>query len=230
MLNKEEVRKSMPPGLRGSITDSFIDMLNNIPGDQELAENIRNNFMSYTKVLSDGKFKTEDYLKAVMYVSFKLMGYSNKESYAKTFPTRYQALVAKGTSDKDISAYVAAYSKGKLIGLLLEQSMIPTWVLNQDMFQKALNTQYLLMTGAKSEMVRFQAANSLLTHLKPPEKKEMNINIGVAESDGLKELKSAMTQLAKTQIEAIGEGQSAKSIAHSKLIIDAEVVEQEDDE
>lgn len=93
-----------------------------------MAEAIKDNFLSYTQVLSEGKFKTEDYLSAVMYVSFKLMGMTNQDAYARTFPARYRTLLNNGTSAKDISSYVSMYNKGRLVNLILEKSLIPTWV------------------------------------------------------------------------------------------------------
>ena len=63
---------------------------------------------------------------------------------------------------------MTSYNKNKLVNLILEQSMIPSWVLNQDMYQKALNVQCELMLTANSEKVS-DAANSILTHLKPPQ-------------------------------------------------------------
>lgn len=218
MLTEDEVKRALPSNLKTIDVAGLTNALNSIQVDPEAADNIRNNFISYTHILKEGKFKIEDYLNAVAYSSFKIMGYNNQEAYARTFPNRYQALVAKNTSAKDISAYVAAYSKNKLVNLILEQAMIPTWVLNQDMFQKALNEQFNLMTSAKSEMVRMQAANSILTHLKKPETKEFNINIGATDSDGMKDLKETMAELASQQQKMIAAGVGAREIAQKPII------------
>ena len=225
MLTLEEVKKAMPPALRSSVNENLVNSINNIPIDPEIAENIRNNFITYTSVLKDGKYKMSDYMNAVAYVTFKLMGYTNNEAYARTFPQRYAEFGAKGKSAKDIASHVAAYAKNKLVNALLEQSSIPTWLLNQDIYQKAINTQADIMVNAKSEMVRMQAANSLLTHLKRPETKEMNINLGVQETSGMKELNDLMTQLAEKQLNSIQNGTSTREIAHQSIIIDGEAEE-----
>lgn len=240
MLTNSEVTQALPPQLRATVDQDFVDMVNNASTDPEAAKMIRENFISYTGVLKEGRFKTEDYVHAVAYVSFKLMGYSNRESYSRTFPVRYQALVAKGTSDKDISAYVAAYNKNKLVNLILEQTLVPMWVLNQDAYQKAINTQLELMAYSKSDKVRSDAANSILTHLKRPEKKEIELNLGVAENSGMAELKGMLTDLASRQQELIQEGTPTKEIAHQKVIrgapsdsgevVDAEVVTPDPDQ
>lgn len=218
MLTVALVEKALPPNLKSAATQAFVDQINNIVSDPVVAEEVRNNFLSYTKVLQDGKFKTEDYLNAVTYVSFKLMGMSNQDAYFRTFPARHQALVAKGTSAKDIASYVSMYSKGKLVNLIIEQSLVPTWVLNQEAHQKAINVQVDLMTNAQSEMVRMQAANSILTHLAKPKEAGPLVNIDMRENSGMGELKDMLVQLATKQRELISNGVSTKEIADQKII------------
>jgi hypothetical protein len=197
----------------------LVDMINNVVSDPVIAEQIRENFLSYTAVLKDVKFKTEDYLNAVAYVSFKLMGLSNQDAYFRTFPQRHAALVAKGTSSKDISAYVSAYNKGKLVNLILEQTLVPTWVLNADVYQKAINTQADLMINAQSELVRTQAANSILTHLAKPKAAGPLINLDMRENSGMNELRNVLTELATRQRDLIQNGQATtKEIADQRII------------
>lgn len=211
-LTVDDVARALPANLKQAATQDLTDKLNNIADDPELAQNIRDNFVGYIHVLKDGKFKTEEYLHAVMYVSFKLMGYSNKDAYEKTFPDRMAAHILKGTSQKDLSAYVAAYAKGKLVNLIYEQSMIPTWVLNQDAYQEAINTQVNIMRTSPSDLARTQAANSVLTHLKKPDKVDQ-LNLDVKEHSGMKELIGAMTKLAEGQLGAIKQGVPTALIA-----------------
>jgi hypothetical protein len=219
-LTQDDVKQALPSHLRASVTQTIADTLNSISGDPLIAQNIRDNFVGYSAVLREGKFKTEDYIHAVAYVSFKLMGHNNEDSYARAFPQRYAALLAKGTSKKDISAYVSAYHRGKLVNLIMEQSLVPTWVLNQDLFQKALNIQAELMLNASSEKVRTEAANSLLTHLKKPETKGgFQINLNTEDTSGMKEMRDTLRQLAQQQRDMIEVGQMRTvDVAASRLI------------
>lgn len=217
-LTVTDVAKALPPTLKGAATQAFVDQINNIVSDPVVAEQVRDNFISYTKVLQEGKFKTEDYLHAVTYVSFKLMGMSNQDAYCRTFPQRHAALVARGTPAKDIAAYVSAYHRGKLVNLILEQSLVPSWVLNQDAYQKAINTQVDLMTNAQSELVRTQAANSILTHLAKPKEAGPLVNIDMRENSGMNELKNMLVDLATKQRELISNGVPTKAIAEQPII------------
>lgn len=217
-LTLAEVVGALPANLKRSATQQLVDDLNAITNDPLVADNIRNNFISYTGVLKDGKFKTEDYLSAVAYVSFKLMGDNNKDAWAKTFPQRHAILVSRGADEKTISAHVAAYSKGQLVNKILEQSMVPTWVLNQDLYQRAINVQVELMTTASSEKVRAEAANSILTHLKRPEVAKGQIDLNIKDTSGMNELKGLLGDLARQQIQSMEGGASIKTITDSVII------------
>lgn len=230
-MTVEVLREVLPKNLRGVATQEFADKINSIVSDPMVAEEVRNNFLTYSKVLNEGKFKTEDYLNAVVYATHKAMGYTNKDAYARTFPDRYSALIAKGADEKTISAYVAMYHKNKLVNLILEQAAIPMWLLNQDVYQKAINTQLGIMSDPDvSPKVRAEAANSILTHLKPPEVKKFEIDVGVKNEGGIEDLKATMRELAQTQLQAIERGMGVKDLAARKLTaIDAETVNDDDD-
>lgn len=218
MLTREEIQSALPVHLKNAATDGLVEALNEIPVDPIYAENIRENFLSYSGVLKDGRYKIEDYLNAVAYCTFRFAGHNNQESYIRTFPQRYAELVAKNKSSKDISSFVSMYNKGKLVQKIMEQAMIPVWLMNQDIMQKAINKQVELMEGAKSEMVQMQAAKALMEILKKPEAKEVNVNLGAVEDKGVDALRDLMGQLANKQKEMIGGGMSTKEIAHQKLI------------
>lgn len=226
MLTVVELREAFPPHMKHAASQELADKVNQYNADPDFAKSLRDNLISYTRVLQEGKFKAEDYISAVTYVSLKLMGFNNQESYARTFPDRYMILVARGADDKEISAYVAAYNKGKLVNLVLEQTLVPVWVLNQDLYQKAINVQAELMLFANSEKVRTEAANSLLTHLKRPEKHQVELSLGQAEAAGLNELKEMLTSLAQAQQGAIQGGMNTQAISHQRLarapVVDAD--------
>ena len=218
MISTQELAAAMPPALKSQATDSLANMLNNIASDPLVAETMRENFITYSHVLKDGKYKMDSYLNAIKYVSFKMMNLSNVEAYERTFPQRMAALTAAGTNKKDISSYVAMYHKGKLVQAILEQSLVPVWLLNQETYQRAINVQADLMMNAQSEMVRTTAANSILTHLAKPKEVVAKISLDTNESSGMNELREAMTKLAQQQQDLIRNGISPKEIAGQRII------------
>ena len=114
---------------------------------------------------------------------------------------------------------VCAYNKGKVVQRLLTQSMIPVWVLNQDKVQEAINVQAQLMLTAKSEKVRSDAANSLLTHLKQPEAQKVQLDVAVKQDESIGELRRAMIELAAEQKNALRAGiMDSDELGRRKLI------------
>jgi len=229
MLTLKEVQDSLPAGHKNHITQNMVDQLNNLSKDTEESRYIRENFISFSQVLQEGRFKLGDYVRAVMYVSHKVMGKSNLDSYKSTFPDRYAQMVSDGRQPKDIASYVAAYNKGKLVNLVYERAMIPTWVLNQDMFQAALNTQYEIMNDVGvSDKVRVEAANSILTHLKKPEVNKAELKVDIGMNDGMKALEQRLGEMAEMQMKTIeGKAMSVEDVAGMPLNIpEAETVDE----
>jgi len=225
-LTVDQFKQALPDKVKKSINQELIDQINTTLSEPELFESYRENLLSYTKVMADGRFKVDSYIQAVKYVSHKLMGCTNIEAYTKTFPDKYQRFVAQGVQAKDIASYVTAYNKSKLVNLIFEQTLIPSYVLNQDLYQKALNVQADLMVNSGSDKVRCDAANSLLTHLKMPETQKVELEIGVKEDSSIGALRQATLELARQQRLAMEAGQmSAQEVAHARIVIDVDATE-----
>jgi hypothetical protein len=225
----DNLKKILPTGKKHLATQQFVDSFNKTLESSEIRQELRENFLGYTQVLQDGRYRIEDYLSAVKYVSYKLMGDSNVVAWSKTFPERYTSLVQKGIADRDLDSRVAMYNRNQLVNKILEQSLIPTHVLNQDIYQKAINTQAELMMTARSEKVRSDAANSLLTHLKMPETSKVQLDVNVKQDDSINELRKTTMELVSQQKRMIEAGaMTTREVAHSK-IIEGEVEDITDD-
>jgi hypothetical protein len=225
-LTVDQFKNALPDRLRKTINQELIDQINNTLSDPDMFETYRENLLSYAHVMGDGKYKMESYVSAVKYVSHKLMGASNIGAYVKTFPDKYQDFVNRGVDPKDIASYVTAYNKSKLVNLIMEQTLIPSYVLNQDLYQKALNVQAELMMTAKSEKVRSDAANSLLTQLKMPEITKVQMDVSVKEDGSIAALRATTLELAKQQRLMLESGaMNAQDVAHTKLVIDVDAEE-----
>lgn len=218
-LTVESLKKITPPRQKQNITPEFVDKLNKMIDDPEYREYFQDNIVGYIDVLNNPNTNVVQYVNAVKYVSCKLMGLTNQDAWIRTFPDRYQRLQDEGKEDAYLRSLVCAYNRGKLVNEILQQALVPTWVLNQDKFQKAINVQAALMTTAKSEKVRTDAANSLLTHLKQPEMAKVSVDVNVKQEDSIGELRKAVTELSLAQAEAIRLGvKDAQAIAEAKII------------
>ena len=223
-LTIEEVRCSLPAKIQTAVTQELVDKINDLNSDiPDAAENIRENFITYVDVLSEGKYKIEDYLNAIKYVSFKLMGKTNRDSYRFTFPQRFRRMKESEMPDKDIDSIISAYNRNKLVNKIYEKTIIPSWILNQDAYQEAINTQVKLMRTSSSDRVRAMAADSILNHLKRPENLgQAQLNINVNTGSVLDDLQKNMLELVKTQRDMIKAGVSAKEIAEQRIVIDVD--------
>lgn len=222
-LSIEQFKRCLPSNLKGNVTEEIVNRFNEVLNDPVAREAIADNLIGYTSVISQGKFKLESYLYAVKYVTYKSMGDSNIQAYRKVFPQRIQELESKGIPAKDINSMVSAYNKSKLVTKLFESMMIPTYILNQDAFQQAINVQKeLMLDPTVKPLVRCQAAKALMDTLKPPEVKQMELSVAVKETDTVTELRKATTELAKAQIDALRKGGDLESILKSTIIQDAE--------
>lgn len=219
-------KKALPDKVKKSVNQELVDQVNKMLSDPDMYEAYRDNMLSYTHVMADGKFKISNYIDAVKYVSHKLMGCTNLLAYTKTFPDKYNDFVARGVSSSDIASYITAYNKSKLVNLIFAQTLVPSHVLNADLYQKALNVQAELMVSANSEKVRSDAANSILTHLKMPEVQKIELDIGVKQDSSIDALRASTLELVAMQRQMIKAGaMSAGEMAGSKLVIEGELVE-----
>ena len=224
MLQLEAVKKLVPKAQRTMITQDFLDKIEASVTNSEVAEQFKENFVTYLNVLSKGKYKMDDYISAVKYVSYKLLGYSNIKAYAATFPDRYQRLKDEG--QQQIEAFVSMYARGKLVNQIFEQTMVPTYVLNAPLHQEALNELAMMIKDPDVRgMTKVKACEAILQHTKQPEVVKGELTIGIEQSDTINDLREIVETLADThKVLLEKKGMTLKEIAEGN-IIDAEYKE-----
>lgn len=218
MLALESVRKLVPKNQRTLITQEFLDKLEASVSDSLVAEQFKENFVTYLNVLSKGKYKMEDYINAVKYVSFKLLGYSNINAYIATFPERYERLKAEGQTQ--IEAFVSMYNKNKLVMQIYEQTIVPSYVLNAPMHQQALNTlAAMIIDDDVRGMTKVKACEAILQYTKQPDIVKGELTIGIEQSDTINDLREITENLADTyRMMLEKKGMKLKDVAEADII------------
>ena len=213
----ESIKKLVPKAQRTLITEDFVNRLEASMKDSIIAEEFKDNFITYLNVLSKGKYKMEDYISAVKYVSFKLLDYSNVKAYAATFPERYQRLVEEG---QQIDAFVSMYNKNKLVIQIYEQTIVPSYVLNAPLHQQALNTLAAMIQDEDVRgMTKVKACEAILAYTKQPEIIKGELTIGIEQSDTINDLREVTEQLAETYRKALqGGARTLTQVAEAKII------------
>ena len=218
MLALESVRKLVPKNQRTLITQEFLDKLEASVNDSLVAEQFKENFVTYLNVLSKGKYKMEDYINAVKYVSFKLLGYSNINAYTATFPERYERLKTEGQTQ--IEAFVSMYNKNKLVMQIYEQTIVPSYVLNAPMHQQALNTlAAMIVDDDVRGMTKVKACEAILQYTKQPDVVKGELTIGIEQSDTINDLREITENLADTyRMMLEKKGMRLKDVAEANII------------
>ena len=211
------VKKLLPKSHATMLTQDFLDRIEASVKDSEIAEQFKENFITYLSVLRGGKYSMEDYLHAIKYVTFKLLGYTNRDAYISTFPERYSRLEKNG---QNVDPFVQAYNKGKLVNQIYEQTMVPTYILNAPLHQEALSelAKMIRDPGVRG-MTKVKACEAILNYTKPPEVAKAEITIGMDQQETISELREVTEGLAAVLQQSIKEGsQSLKEVAHRKII------------
>ena len=227
LLSLEQFQTALPRRVKMNLSQELVDDINAILLSSPEREAFRENLLGFASVLQEGNYSIKSYINAVRYCGFKLVGDTNLQAYIKTFPDRYQKMLDQNWKEKDINSQVSSFHRTKLVNKILEQALVPQWLLNQDLYQKALNVQASLMMSARSEKVRCDAANSLLTQLKMPETQKVSLDVSVKEDDSINELRRTTLELVAQQRKLLEAGAvSAKEVAEQK-IISGQVIEGE---
>ena len=122
--------------------------------------------------------------------------------------------------ERHIDAVVSAYNRGQLVNNIYEQTLVPSHIINQGMYQKALNKLAELMMYAKSEKVQSDSAARLVEALRMPETQKVELDLTVKGDNSINELRDSTLQLVAQQKAMLETGtMTAKQIAHSKLAI-----------
>lgn len=219
-MTTTEFKDALPAQMKKNVNQDLLDKINLIMANDDDREHFRNNIVGMSYVLKEGKFKLDSYVNAVRYIGFTMMGKTNQESYALTFPDKVNLWNTKGKTAKDISAAVAIYNKSKLVNLVREAALIPAHIYNADVFQEAINIQAELMRTANSEKVRSDAAACLIKELRQPEVQKVELDIGVKEDSAIASLRDTTAKLVEQQRAMLKSGaMNAEEVAHQKMVV-----------
>ena len=109
-LAKDEFMSVLPPDMQKHVNKEVRDNVNKLLTDVDYAEQYRENLLSYTTVLTKGKFKLSGYIKAVKYVSLCLQGHSSNDAFSITFPEKIDKWDKDNVDSSTVSKYCLLYT------------------------------------------------------------------------------------------------------------------------
>lgn len=210
-----------------SVTPGLVDKINALANSDELSQTFKDNLTTYTTVLTQGVFTPAQYVSAVQYVSYRLMGHDVRPAWEKTFPERHATLLQKGTPAKGINSHASAYNKTKLVNLITEQSLIPSYIINNGYFQEAMDVGMgILRDPDASDKNKIDAMGKILDHTAMPESlmnSQAKDEMSDKGMDIIAQLAASVKALAAGKRKAIIDGTvTTKEVAHMPIYEEGE--------
>ena len=162
MITKDEMVDALPPQMRKSMNDATYYSLSTALSDPDELVRFKENFITFTTALKDGKYSVQQYIDAVKYVSFKKMGLTNLEAFKRTFPAKMERYNKVGKTIAEVNSFVSSYNATKIVSNIFDHSMVPIHVLNQDAVQEAINAHLKVLRHSTNDLAVVKAADSLL--------------------------------------------------------------------
>lgn len=227
--NKEQLQRLLPRNKKHLANDSVLALLRDPLDSSNIQEFISDNFINYTDLLKDSTtYGLKDYINAVKFASHRMLGSTWLECYKKTFPDRYDEHLAEGKTLDALRARADGFSRTKLVQSILERGYIAPYLLNQPLFQEALNTAAkIMLDDSVGAMARVNAAKTVLEYTKAPEVQKLQMEVGIKASDELSQLEDTMNKLADVVYTGIQSGKLTSKEAIESRIIEVEAEDYE---
>jgi len=203
------------------INDETIDEVNKLAADPDYGAEFLESYLDHLNVLADSPRNTpQQYLRAVKFFSLVEAGNNLTNSYIKVFPERYEAR-RRNNSDEEardaIRGEASRYNGSKMVNEIRKIATIPVQLIHRHLLHEAILENAKLMTGAKSEMVRQKAADTLIRELKPAEDQVLNVKVDDNTTSVISELQKATQELAAQQHEAVKAGLPMSQITAARI-------------
>jgi len=205
------------------INQDTVDFINEAETNELVVDEFRENFLTYSKVLNEGKFTLKQYVNAVKFTTYKMLDYNDSEAFILTFPEKYDRLKVDYAHDDEkfrrlISSYANRFKSSKLVVQIMQQTIVPSYIYNAPLFQEALLEATKIMKHSKSDIARVNAIAQILNHTKAPEEQNVNLNIGLKDNETVSDLRDMVEELSDKQREMMKQGVSPAEIAQMKIL------------
>lgn len=225
-LDLAAVKAVLPPAQRNNMTAGTLAEIHKLAEDPTYGESFLELYMDHLNVLSGSGFRThENYIKALRFFVLIEGGDKLVDAYIKTFPERYAKRgantdPASEQAHKDLMRSEASrFNRTKMVEEIRKAATTPVQLVHRHVLHEAILVQAELMRGAKSEMVRQQAAACLIKELKPSEENVLSVKVDDGSKSAIEELRRATENLAKAQRERVIEGHlDLKDVAEAVLV------------
>lgn len=221
------------PAKKNTITQNLVDLLNEASSDPMFnGDEFMKTLVDYQSCMIESASSMREYINAIKFCAY--LESENNNSYQAYKKARKHDPFVEERKDDPVdsmgyNAIVAAasrYRKNPLVRQILTQSDMPLYLMFQGSRYKAVALLAREMEEAPYSKDRINAADKLLSHVKPPENVQVEMNIGQSQEviDVQEELNNQLAQIAANQKALMGQGQDIREVQKLGIdIIDIEV-------
>ena len=229
-LSLDYVKQVFPKKFRSYVTQECVDGLNDMMNKSETGAVCVENFLSYSNIVKEFKCDIKEYSNAIKFITLKFLGYSNPDAYKRIFPERWERIKDKPQNIRD--NFANRFSQTKLVTRILQEALVPTWIVNAPLHQKALNELAKMIDDPSVRgMAKVKACEAVLNYTKPPEPVTNTFNVNLNQDDDvINELRNVTKKLASTLRTSLENGGRTLQDVAEEQIVDVEYEEQEEPE
>lgn len=232
LISKDDIQKALP-SRKNTVTDEIVEIINRSQTEPEFqGESLLQTATTYEQVLTKNKASIKQYLNAIRFCSYLLSCDDNfTEAYKKTF---YDTDFVKErlnlpTDDvryAELTSAASRYRRSKLVVDLLTVSQVPFELMFNGMRYKAVAVLGDLMTTAKLDRDKINAAKELLAATKS-EQIKIDFGVEIKESSAVTSMMEQLTQAAAKQAMLLETGTTSLTelgaLKPKEEVLDAEV-------
>jgi len=204
-LTIEDIQRTVP-SRKGTITQQAVDLINASMTEAEFqGESLIQSLSTYESVMVKNKVGVVDFINALRFCAYLLsMDDNYTEAYKKTFITRKFVQDRLDVSSEDpkyreLTSAASRYRNSKVVVDILTIADVPLYLMFQGARWKAVGVLAREMEDAPYSKDRIAAADKLLSHVKPPENIQIEMDIGVKENSAVQNLNDQLAELASRQ-------------------------------
>jgi len=194
------------PSKKKFITDEAVAIINSSVNEPEFqGESLLKTAVTYEAVLQRNKASVTEYLNAIRFCAYLMSTDDNiTEAYKKTFYERdfvKQRMSVSTTSPeyRELTSAASRYRKSKLVVDILTMSQVPLDLIFTGARYKAIGVLADLMTTAKLDRDKINAAKELLAATKGPDNLKIELDVGMKENSAVEQLNEQLSGIAAKQ-------------------------------
>lgn len=209
----EDLKKAFP-AKKDTITEELAEMINDAQQDPSFNGNeFMEALVTYQDVMTRGSYSLKEYINAIKYCAYlESEGNSQTEAYKRArandeFVIERRDASTDSVGYRELTSAASRYHKTAIVRQILTQSDMPLYLMFQGERYRAVALLAREMMTAAYSKDRITAADKLLTHVKPPE--NVNVELQVGPNQEAKDLGAQLSE------------QLAKSVAMQRAMLEA---------